>query len=153
MKKILFSLLIGGLMLFGLRADAQTRPSGKMLEKYKWKKRPLLLFAPSAQNAAYHRQKEVIQANKAGLEDRDMVVIELIGEDSVIVNGTQQKGLHGKELRSRFEVPQEAFSVILVGKDGTEKQRSNEAVALEELFGLIDRMPMRRQEMSGQKEQ
>ncbi|RDV15552.1 DUF4174 domain-containing protein [Pontibacter diazotrophicus] len=147
MKKIVFSLFLAGFMLFGLRADAQTKSSGNILEQYKWKKRPLLIFAPSAENPAYVRQKELIQADKAALNDRDMVVIELIGQDKVYVNGTRQKGQHGQDLRSRFQVPQEAFSVILIGKDGTEKQRNNGTVALENIFGLIDQMPMRRQEM------
>ena len=147
MKKAIFSLFLAGFMLFGLRADAQTKPSGKTLEDYKWKKRPLLLFTPSAENAAYLRQKEFIQANKAGLADRDMVVIELVGEDELYVNGTRQKGKSGKALRSRFKVPHETFSVILVGKDGTEKQRNREAVELKNIFGLVDQMPMRRQEM------
>ncbi len=137
-------------MLFGLRADAQTKSSGNILDQYKWKKRPLLLFAPSAENAAYVRQKELIENERAALADRDMVVVELIGQDEVYLNGTRQKGFHGKELRSRFQVPQEAFSVILIGKDGTEKQRNKETVALEKIFGLIDQMPMRRQEMRGE---
>ncbi|MFD3001402.1 DUF4174 domain-containing protein [Pontibacter toksunensis] len=147
MKKILFSLFLAGFMLFGLRADAQNKPSGNILEQFKWKKRPLLIFTPSAENPAYLRQKEIIHAGEAGLADRDMVVIELIGEDAVYVNGTRQKGQYGKALRSRFEVPQEDFSVILVGKDGTQKQRNKAAVELEKVFGLIDQMPMRRQEM------
>ncbi|WP_162051479.1 DUF4174 domain-containing protein [Pontibacter pamirensis] len=150
MKKILFSLFLAGFMLFGLRADAQTKSSGNILDQYKWKKRPLLLFAPSAENAAYVRQKELIENERAALADRDMVVVELIGQDEVYLNGTRQKGFHGKELRSRFQVPQEAFSVILIGKDGTEKQRNKETVALEKIFGLIDQMPMRRQEMRGE---
>ena len=39
------------------------------------------------------------------------------------------------------------FAAILVGKDGTEKFRSDEPVRPETLFGLIDAMPMRRREV------
>jgi hypothetical protein len=36
-----------------------------------------------------------------------------------------------------------------VGRDGGEKLRSAEPVAPEELFDLVDAMPMRRREMRG----
>jgi hypothetical protein len=40
----------------------------------------------------------------------------------------------------------------LIGKDGTVKLRSAEPVPVKDIFGLIDSMPMRRQEMdSGKK--
>ncbi|WP_190510597.1 DUF4174 domain-containing protein [Leptolyngbya sp. FACHB-321] len=50
-------------------------------------------------------------------------------------------------LRQQFGIPPEEFAVILVGKDGTEKQRSQTPVDLELLFRTIDAMPMRQQEM------
>ncbi|SDG31801.1 protein of unknown function [Dyadobacter soli] len=40
-----------------------------------------------------------------------------------------------------------AFTFILVGRDGGEKLRSSEVVSAEKLFGLIDAMPMRKDEM------
>jgi hypothetical protein len=39
-----------------------------------------------------------------------------------------------------------SFAVVLVGKDGGEKRRSNDVVAVEELFAQIDAMPMRQSE-------
>lgn len=40
-----------------------------------------------------------------------------------------------------------AFTLILVGKDGGEKFRSNRVTTADELFAIIDAMPMRRLEM------
>ncbi|MCF2489231.1 DUF4174 domain-containing protein [Dyadobacter sp. CY347] len=40
-----------------------------------------------------------------------------------------------------------AFTFLLIGRDGGEKLRSNEVVSPEKLFGLIDAMPMRRNEV------
>ncbi len=42
------------------------------------------------------------------------------------------------------------FTVILVGKDGSEKLRSQNLLTTEKLFALIDSMPMRRGEMRNQ---
>ncbi|MBW4517481.1 MAG: DUF4174 domain-containing protein [Timaviella obliquedivisa GSE-PSE-MK23-08B] len=39
------------------------------------------------------------------------------------------------------------FTVILVGKDGTEKQRSQTPIDPATIFRTIDAMPMRQQEM------
>ncbi|MCF0072696.1 DUF4174 domain-containing protein [Dyadobacter sp. CY261] len=39
------------------------------------------------------------------------------------------------------------FTFILIGRDGGEKLRSSDIVSAEKLFGLIDAMPMRRNEI------
>lgn len=39
------------------------------------------------------------------------------------------------------------FTFILVGRDGGEKLRSSDVVSAEKLFGLIDAMPMRKNEV------
>jgi hypothetical protein len=41
----------------------------------------------------------------------------------------------------------EAFEIILIGLDGGIKLRKNDIVSREELFSIIDAMPMRRNEM------
>lgn len=41
----------------------------------------------------------------------------------------------------------EEFAVVLIGRDGGEKFRSDDPVSVEELFSKIDEMPVRRREM------
>ena len=50
-------------------------------------------------------------------------------------------------LRRHFAVPDDGFAAILVGKDGTEKLRSDTPVTPVTLFAAIDAMPMRQQEL------
>jgi hypothetical protein len=50
-------------------------------------------------------------------------------------------------LRKRFHVRPDAFAVILVGKDGGEKMRSDKPIPWETLEATIDAMPMRQTEM------
>ena len=52
-----------------------------------------------------------------------------------------------RRLRDRFDVPDDAFRVVLVGKDGTEKRREAEPVSARSVFDTIDAMPMRQREM------
>ncbi|MDX5422448.1 MAG: DUF4174 domain-containing protein [Hymenobacteraceae bacterium] len=123
------------------------------LEDYQWKNRLLLVFSPAADNAAYTRQKELIRKAPEGLEERDMLVIELLSADKVHLAGEEQQELKGDALRKRFEVPQDQFAVLLVGKDGTEKYRSQKPVELQQIYNTIDQMPMRREEMRRQNKQ
>mgnify|MGYP006275992019 FL=1 len=52
-----------------------------------------------------------------------------------------------RELRDRFDVATDAFAVILLGLDGTEKRRETAPLSVDDLFRTIDAMPMRRAEM------
>ena len=55
------------------------------------------------------------------------------------------------EISSFYGLDQNSFSVLLIGKDGGEKYRTSEIPDLAEMFALIDTMPMRRAEASGQR--
>lgn len=134
----------------GTMACAQNKLKPMSLEKYTWKNRVLLVFAPNADNNAYQKQKSLIAGNPNGLADRDMVLLEVLADDKVYENGELQPGQTGQQLRAKYNVPTSSFTVLLIGKDGTEKHRKTEAVPMSEIFGLVDQMPMRRQEMRDQ---
>ncbi len=136
-----------GLLLFGLQADAQVQVREADLAPFKWKKRPLVLFTPTANLPAYVRQLALLRGESEGLQERDMVLLELVGPQEVYLDGVRQKRMQSNTLRERFRVPADAFAVVLVGKDGTRKLQSATPVTTEAIFGLIDQMPMRRQEM------
>lgn len=106
------------------------------LASYQWKNRPLLVFAPARDHPDFREQVRRVNADRAGVRDRDMVLVEAVGT-----------GGDASALRTRFRVKRDAFAVILVGKDGTGKRRWTEPAAMAEVFRLIDGMPMRQQEM------
>ncbi len=54
-------------------------------------------------------------------------------------------------MRCQFDVGEGEFCTILIGKDGTLKLRSTVLVSVSDIFGLIDTMPMRQEEMSRKK--
>lgn len=84
--------------------------------------RRLYIYAPTASDPALIQQRRLVDAARAGMADRDLVLIEVIGK------------------RPHFEA-------VLVGKDGSEKLRADTSLTSERLFETIDAMPMRRQEM------
>lgn len=110
------------------------------LDGYAWSRRPLLVFARSREALATHRARWDDAA--AGLEERDMVVLEIVGDD-VHVDGDVVGS--GAALRERFS-PTPPLTQVLIGKDGGEKLRGS-SLGPDEVFATIDRMPMRRREM------
>ncbi|MBV9387313.1 MAG: DUF4174 domain-containing protein [Chroococcidiopsidaceae cyanobacterium CP_BM_ER_R8_30] len=121
-----------------------------MLSNYQWQNRIVLIFAPSERSPAYQQQIQTWQADKAGIRDRDLKLMEVLGTGESRVDGQALTPASAEALRRQFGVTPEEFTVILVGKDGTEKQRSRTPVALASLFRTIDAMPMRQQEMRSQ---
>lgn len=134
MAHLLTSLTIAALLAAGLSGPA----AATSLDDLRWKARPLVLFAPAADDARLADQMERLSGVSAGLKERDMAVITVIAADD--------------PLRSRLKAPREGFLLVLVGKDGHVAQRWSTPQAPATLFALIDRMPMRQDEMrrSGQ---
>ena len=81
------------------------------------------------------------------MEDRDMIVIELLGIGSSRMNRAILDQSNVDSIRRHFSVPQRSFRVILIGKDGGIKLKRNDQIDLETIFELIDSMPMRKDEI------
>ncbi len=98
--------------------------------------RRLLILTPS-KSREYTEQRDLFAGHEPGFEDRDLRIT-LFTEDEEI-----------KEARHRYGVPPGTFTLVLIGRDGGEKFRSEDPVSAEKLFERIDAMPMRQQEMRG----
>lgn len=120
------------------------------LSDHQWQHRIVLIFAPSERSPAYQQQIQAWQADEVGVRDRDLKLVEVLGTGESRVDGQFMTSASAESLRRQFGVTVEEFVVILVGKDGTEKQRSGTPVTLAMLFRTIDAMPMRQQEMRSQ---
>ena len=122
------------------------------LENYRWKNRVLLVFAPDERDGLYQRQTALANEARAGYRERDLVVVSVFtesGRDEE--NSILQKG-QTRQLRTDFRVSDSQFCVILIGKDGGEKLRQADVLAIEKLFGVIDAMPMRQSEVKRKNE-
>ena len=115
------------------------------LSEYQWKNRLILLFSPQTNNM-YQQQHDLLRTDQPGLNERDLLVFSVIG-DRVVVE-TDSAGIErAAKLREHYRVDESTFTFILIGKDGSEKMRSNTVVTRNELYSIIDAMPMRREEM------
>jgi hypothetical protein len=101
--------------------------------------RVLSTFAPRLNDSRWIQQTTELDGHKQEIAKRDRKLF--------VISETSTRAL---ELRQRLEVAEnDSFAVVLVGKDGYRKLRKTRPVEAEELFRLIDSMPMRKAEMRG----
>jgi len=95
--------------------------------------RHLLIFGEKEHPALLKEQLQQLDRSAAGVRERD-IRIRIIEP--------------GNSLYEKHKVRPSQFAVILIGKDGGEKYRTNKLLPAEDLFALIDAMPMRKAEMA-----
>jgi hypothetical protein len=122
------------------------------LDALRWKNRVLVLFSPSESDVSFQLQKQGLASSTEGVLDRELMVLEIIekGQSRAGNQLLSQKSV--QNIRRRLGVQAGPFQVLLIGKDGGVKLRSSEPVSVKDIFGLIDSMPMRQQEMESRKE-
>jgi hypothetical protein len=122
-----------------------TDPAFAMTD-YKWKYRPLVVFADSESIAPLAEQRRMVAASRASLAERNVVVIWVIG-DKVSAEFGPHPRESAKALRARFGASKSAFRAVLVGKDGGTKLNSASPLGAGALYATIDAMPMRQNEI------
>ena len=123
------------------RAVAQTpaaAPLQQTLRAGRGQQRFLLVGAPNAEHPDFKRQRALLASAISQLQARDLQVVDVFYD---------QIGPTDRQITQRLGLRPPAFGVVLVGKDGGAKRSSTTPLAPADLFGTVDRMPMRRQEM------
>jgi len=136
--RVLFFLGLG--LLAAVTAAAAGPPSlAETIRASRWRQRVLLVAAPTASQAAFQTQHELLAPAARQLQERDMLVLDVLHDHLSPADRQYLQRDLGLHLAG--------FEVVLIGKDGGVKQRSTQPLAPEALFGTVDKMPMRRQEM------
>ena len=105
------------------------------LKNYEWTNRPLAVFANSSNDVNFQRQIKMLKNNILELKERDIVV--LVDTDP------------NKNTPLRQQLRPRGFALLLIGKDGQIKLRKPFPWNVREISRVIDKMPMRRQEING----
>lgn len=138
------------LLVAGPAALGQQGPPAPMsfdLSDHQWTHRLLLVFAPSDGHPDLTEQRQRATGFVEGFRDRDLLFVSVLEEGASRVGDRAMDAASAATVRERFGIEPGAFAVVLVGKDGTEKRRSDRPVPIEDLFAQIDQMPMRQREM------
>lgn len=103
------------------------------LSDFLWTSRPLVIFADSAADPRFVQQMDLINEQLDDLRERDVIVLTDTDPDA-------DSALR-EQLRPR------GFMLVLVGKDGGVKLRKPAPWHVREITRVIDKMPMRQQEV------
>lgn len=117
------------------------------LKEYRWKNRLILIFDKAANSPYLKKQQALFTKVAQDCEERQIKIIYVLPNICSVKNPSSEIGLNPNEVRDYFGVDENFEGVILVGKDGGEKYRKQGIVAPQQIFDLIDSMPMRQAEM------
>ncbi|MGC1503012.1 MAG: DUF4174 domain-containing protein [Sulfitobacter sp.] len=145
--KRLTALVIAGLIATAPLAQETSADADTMLfapadmadlSEFRWKKRPVLVFADSADDPAFIEQMELLRAREEELLKRDVIVL-------TDTDPAARSAL-------RLQMRPRGFMLVLVGKDGGNKLRKPFPWDVREITRSIDKMPMRQREIREEKE-
>lgn len=137
LRNILFVLFVGTIMPV----------HAIQISEYEWKKRPLLVFAASHDDPRLQEIMNALHQRTCDIEDRDMVLGVIIKHGPSRLDGSIISKKDASDLRGHYGIDHDQFAVLLIGKDGGVKYRLHAIPDLDDIFNLIDGMPMRRNEM------
>ena len=143
------SLITASIIIFGFQTlSAQGKSEVYFsLADYRWENRVVIIFGPAESDTRFSEQKSLIYPKGEGIDDRDLKIVTVVYNDESKVDEHSITDESAKNLRDRFDISDDQFAILLIGKDGGEKLRSTDVIAPEDLFSVIDRMPMRQREM------
>jgi len=105
------------------------------------------LFAADHQDKRLLLALQRLQDNNCDVKDRDMIIGVIVARGRSTLVGQPISERYASKLRSHYGISDDHFAMLLIGKDGAEKFRSEEVASLQQIFALIDGMPMRQNEM------
>ena len=114
------------------------------LDKYLWKNRVVVTFSPSKNNTERNYFVNSINRNLCKFNSRNIIHIDFIFKEN------DQEIENFESSFENISLSSSEFRLILIGKDGGIKLNSRK-ISLEEMFSLIDTMPMRQEEMLNDK--
>ena len=126
------------LLLFLMHGSAL---SAQQLSDFKWKNRVLILSNNPTHTDDVKNALQVIKESSKEIEQRDLII--LIYKKDNLYNLDDKEVLF-KHTNSTIK---HLNGFLLIGKDGGIKSKQPYPLQLEEIFELIDRMPMRRAEV------
>jgi Domain of unknown function (DUF4174) len=144
------------LLLASVSIQAQARPDCALrpasLTQMRRCYRPLLVFSPSGTDARLVKQQSALDEAADDMMDRFVLFVPVLTKASNYQSplDTPYAILPQKELaaiRNRFQIPENQFTVLLLGEDGTIKLHSTIPVTISHLNSLIDSMPDRKLEI------
>ncbi|XLS29856.1 DUF4174 domain-containing protein [Flavobacteriaceae bacterium M23B6Z8] len=118
------------------------------LSKHQWKHRIVLLISNENSNPDLQKQLNAFKNQHDELEERKLIVYRVTPHSYKTLNDEEWK--KSSSLYDTYKNNDEAFKLVLIGLDGSTKTQKNHFLSCEDLFAIIDAMPMRQREIRKQ---
>ncbi len=121
------------------------------VENYQWRKRVVIVYTSDIHSDVYRNQIADLISDMPSWEERKLVLIQV--SQNQYKMGTDEdaswQDIEHKDFWARAQKLKDPFTFELIGLDGGSKYVSNHFLPREQLFALIDGMPMRKAELRG----
>jgi NADH dehydrogenase [ubiquinone] 1 alpha subcomplex assembly factor 1 len=119
------------------------------LEQYRWEKRVIVVSASAPDEPQLLELQNAVTESEKEFDDRELVLITLLNTGDSTADDRVLTAGEVAQTREKLGITGAAFALRLIGKDGTVKLSRDSVGPVDEIYALIDTMPMRRREMSG----
>lgn len=119
---------------------------GQDLKSHQWKQRILLLISTKKGEEQLEEQKTLLTHDIAAIRERKIALYQ-VTPSTYCKNINNCQPQPSKKLFERFSNLETPFKLFLIGLDGKVKFSDQNVTAPTELFKIIDKMPMRKQEL------
>lgn len=116
-------------------------------EPYRREKRVLVVSAPDEADERLDKQLGAIEDTREAFDERDMLLVTLVDGGKSAAGEKRLSQEDAIAARAALAIRSDRFAVRLIGKDGSVKLASETPVSMEEVYTLIDGMPMRQREI------
>ncbi|KAL1273087.1 hypothetical protein QQF64_028949 [Cirrhinus molitorella] len=146
------------------KKEDKSRSLEDFLSRFRWRRRLFVISTPSDEEWAYQQQLYAINSQACNLGLRHISLLKLVGKtlddmsgvlELYPINGSasvDREDLSAslvQDIRNYFQISQEYFSMLLVGKDGNVKSWYPSPMwSMSIIYDLVDSMQLRRQEMA-----
>lgn len=112
-----------------------------ILDEKKDRRRVVLLYGRDINQGRLIEQQQTFRDAQDGLNEREVDVV-------VVINTELAEPDRWYLMHNNYDFsPSDDFAGYLIGKDGTMKKKFKQPISAQELFQIIDAMPMRKNEM------
>lgn len=138
-----------------MNLNVGVRSAAALLDQFYEKRRLLIISAPTAANHYYRFQMTNLQHAQCGLDLRHVTVIELVGVYPAQIGRIRHRLLPpglALQIRLQLRISHNAFNLLLIDKQGTDRERYTYPITAAQIFTTIDTFPLRKEEMVLQQE-
>jgi hypothetical protein len=118
------------------------------LSSHQWKDRLVIVLTKYHSQDIFKKQISELANHLTGLENRRIVVYQSLPDKYIEGLMTEGKWTDSDDIYNNYKVSDTDYELVLIGLVGEIKLRENKLLTCEELFAMIDRMPMRKAQMN-----